>query len=43
VRSIAAELALPAQFAGALLDRRIAWRASRYVVHANDRFEEAVR
>lgn len=43
VRSIAAELALPAQFAGALVDRRIAWRASRYVVHANDRFEEAVR
>lgn len=40
-RSLAAELAMPAQFAVALVDRRIAWRSSRYVVHANDRFEEA--
>jgi ceramide glucosyltransferase len=43
VRSVAAELALPAQFAGALLDRRIAWRSSRFLVHANDRFEEVGR
>ena len=39
-RSLVAELALPAQFLGAFLDRRIAWRSSRYLVHANDRFEE---
>ena len=42
-RSLAAELALPAQFAGALIDPRIVWRSSRYVVHANDRFEEVRR
>lgn len=40
-RSVAAELAMPVQFAAALVDRRIEWRGSRYVVHANDRFEEA--
>ena len=39
-RSLVAELALPGQFLGAFLDRRIAWRSSRYLVHANDRFEE---
>ncbi|MFE5671188.1 glycosyltransferase [Agromyces sp. NPDC056523] len=38
-RSIAAELLLPVQFAGALVDRRIVWRSGRYRVHANDRFE----
>lgn len=43
LRSLAAELALPAQFAGALIDPRIVWRSSRYVVHANDRFEEVGR
>ncbi|MBM7505632.1 glycosyltransferase [Agromyces aurantiacus] len=42
VRSLAADLALPLQFAGALADRRITWRGRRYLVHANDRFE-AVR
>lgn len=43
LRSLAAELALPAQFAGALIDPRIVWRSSRYLVHANDRFEEVRR
>lgn len=43
LRSLAAELALPAQFVGALIDPRIVWRSSRYVVHANDRFEEVRR
>lgn len=38
-QSLAAELLLPVQFGGALVDRRIAWRSERYVVHANDRFE----
>ena len=42
-RSLVAELALPVQFVGALVDRRIVWRSSRYVVHANDRFEEVGR
>ena len=43
VLSLVAELAVPAQFAGALVDRRIVWRGRRYRVHANDRFEEVVR
>ncbi|MFF2271435.1 glycosyltransferase [Agromyces sp. NPDC058136] len=40
LRSLLAELAMPVQFAVALVDRRIAWRSSRYLVRANDRFEE---
>lgn len=40
VRSLRAELALPWQFAGALIDRRITWRSTRYIVYANDRFDE---
>lgn len=39
--SLAGELVLPLQFAGAMLDRRVVWRGRRYRVHANDRFEEA--
>ena len=38
--SLAGELALPAQFAGAVLDPRIVWRGRRYRVDANDRFAE---
>lgn len=38
--SLAGELVLPLQLAGAMLDRRIVWRGRRYLVHANDRFEE---
>ncbi|GAA2045436.1 glycosyltransferase [Agromyces tropicus] len=41
--SLAAELALPVQFAAALAVPRITWRSRRYVVHANDRFEPVAR
>ncbi|KRC60738.1 hypothetical protein ASE14_07100 [Agromyces sp. Root81] len=41
--SLAGELALPLQFGRAIADRRIVWRGSRYVVHANDHFEEEAR
>ncbi|WP_157002224.1 glycosyltransferase [Agromyces laixinhei] len=43
VLSLAGELVLPVQFGRALADRRIVWRGRRYLVHANDRFEEAPR
>lgn len=38
--SLAGELLLPLQFGRSLADRRIVWRGSRYLVHANDHFEE---
>ena len=41
--SVAGELVLPAHFAGALLDPRISWRGTRYLVRANDRFKEVQR
>jgi ceramide glucosyltransferase len=43
VLSLAGELMLPVQFGRALADRRIVWRGSRFLVHANDRFEETPR
>jgi ceramide glucosyltransferase len=38
--SLLVALLLPLHLAHAALDRRIRWRAHRYRVHANDRFEE---
>lgn len=38
--SLLVALLLPLHLAHALVDRRIRWRAHRYRVHANDRFED---
>ncbi len=41
--SLAGELVLPVHFARALTDSHIVWRGSRYLVRANDDFDEAPR
>ncbi|QAY73217.1 hypothetical protein ET445_07520 [Agromyces protaetiae] len=38
--SLVAEALMPAQFAWAVVDRRIVWRKRRYLVDANDRYRE---